>query len=201
MLNKRAIILIGIGALLLVISVLVLIFSYGVTLLCIAKEVLLAIVTGVVFATPSALLLLANYNVTGKRKKRQILSSLQEEITDISQLSDNATQEEIHLKTLTIQDCSMKLNHIQNDNFLCPKTNKKICDLRNDLFSLNKQLTQFIISKNKNGEHIQEALSEIIQKINSSVTDLLGIKENPDTAAEETDVEEDSEKNINKANV
>lgn len=104
MLDKKTLILIGVGTIFSIVSAPILFFIYEMSLFCISKEVLLAIVTGVVFALPSALLLLIDRSVTGKRNKRKLLSKLQQAIADIRQLvSDNSDRETIYLKMTVIQ--------------------------------------------------------------------------------------------------
>lgn len=188
MLDKKTLILIGVGAIFSIVSAPILYFVYEMSFFCISKEVLLAIVTGVVFALPSALLLLIDRSVTGKRNKRRLLFKLQQAIADIRQLvSDNADEETVYLKMTAIQDCSSALNHMQSDYFLLPAVNAKIDDLRNDLFTLNLQLaSQYYIRETDDAcERImQDKLSKTIDSIESEVDNILGIITSPNRSEE-----------------
>lgn len=183
MLDKKTLVLIGIGALFSIVSAILLCFVYKMSLLYISKEVLLAIITGAVFALPSAILLLIGQSVTENRNKRRSLFRLQQALTDIRQLvSDNADWATINAKSAVIQDCSGALGQMQNDNLLLPAINARIDALRNNLFTLNQQLIEYYCIKETNRDFerkIQNDCIETIDNIELEVNNLLGIITNP----------------------
>lgn len=175
MLNKRTTLLMGIGVVFATLSVFALCFGYKLSFCSIVKEALLAVVTGAVFAIPSALLLLAHQNETGKQEKRETLIQLEKELENIEQNIKEGKMENYSMEIL--HGCSERLSGILSDYCCFPKEKKEIHILKSYLLTLESNYTQGkAAAEGGKEDHERENYPSVLQNAKRQVEELLRIE-------------------------